>query len=456
MSPSYCPSRWCLAGVALSLVVGLTACTRSRAEPEQPTPQAGASRESGSGQATRLGQEGPASIWSVSVNRVREDVARVGQVIVVPDERELRAVDRLTGQDRWRRPFSPDYRYSVTGDLIVVIADEEEQLEVLDAATGATRWRAGDAQDVVVHQRAVYHRQCVGTGSRATCALVARDPRDGRQLWKLPAGRSAEVSDEALGGQAPYAPPATPYVAVRLSDTTNAYTTVAVTTGRAGAGRLPNRAWGSFVAGDLLVTTDNSLHGNGTDCTVVITTVNAATGARRWSGEVFSGRTEKGECAQQLAHDGSGQDQIGTGTRLVAVTASGEPQLVDLRTGRRAWESATSGVPIAGNDRSVLIRHTTDAGELTLLDMATGASRWTAPDPGLAAGAVTWRAIVTDSLVAVSGRKDNRPCVFVYDVRTGHQLGRYPGYLAGAADDWTAVLFPAEESDGLSLDLHTF
>ncbi|HEY0700572.1 MAG TPA: PQQ-binding-like beta-propeller repeat protein, partial [Micromonospora sp.] len=228
MSPSYRPPRWSLAGVALGLVVGLAACTRPRAEPpERPTPRIERSQESLHGGDARPGQEGPDPTWSVSVNRVDQPLAQVGQVIVVPDERELRAVDRSTGRERWRRPFPTSYQYAVAGGLIVASANDGGPLEVLDPATGATRWRAEDTQDVVVHQQAVYDRECVGTGRSAKCVIVARDVRDGRQLWKLPADRFARVTDVAIGARVPYAPPAGSYVAVRLSATARTYTAVA-------------------------------------------------------------------------------------------------------------------------------------------------------------------------------------------------------------------------------------
>jgi outer membrane protein assembly factor BamB len=442
--------------VALSLVVGLAACTRPRAEPpEPPEPSVEVSQESLRGGGTGPGHEGPDPVWSVSVNRVDQQLARIGQMVVVPDERELRAVDRSTGQDLWRRPYSMSYQYAVADGLIVVSASDGGPLEVLDAVTGATRWRAGDTQDVVVHQKVVYNRECVGAGQSAKCVVIARDVRDGRQLWKLPADRFARVTDVALGARVPYAPPTAPYVAVRLSSAARTYTTVGATTGKAGAGRLPNRAWYGFVAGDLLVATDNDPPRGDQRCTVSIATVNAATGARGWSGEVYSGRKEDGECAKRLANYRSGLVLIGAGTRLVAVTKAERPQLIDLRTGKAQWEAATAGVPIDGDDRSVLVRRSSDEGELALLDMITGTPRWTAPDPGLSGTSASWRSTVTGRLVAVSGATGNRPAVLVYDVPTGRQLGRYPGWLAGAGDDWVAVSRPGGP-DGITLDLHTF
>ncbi|MFG3708340.1 PQQ-binding-like beta-propeller repeat protein [Micromonospora sp. NPDC047670] len=454
MSPSYRPPRWSHAGVALSLVVGLAACTRPRAEPpEPPGPSVEVSQESLRG--SRSGQEGPEPAWSVSVSRLDQQLAQIDQVVVVPDERELRGVDRSTGQERWRHPVSTSYQYAVADGLIVVSATDGGPLEVLEAVTGATRWRAGDTEDVVVQQRIVYNRECAGAGQSARCVVIARDVRDGRQLWKLPADRFARVSDVALGARAPYAPPTAPYVAVRLNSAARAYTAVATSTGKAGAGRLPNRAWYGFVAGDLLVATDNDPPRGDQRCTVSIATVNAATGARGWSGEVYSGRKEDGECARRLANHRSGLVLIGAGTRLVAVTAAERPQLVDLRTGKVRWEAATSGVPVDGDGGSVLVRRNADEGELALLDTATGAPRWTAPDPGLSGASASWRSTVTGRLVAVSGETDGRPVVLVYDVPTGRQLGRYPGWLAGAGDDWVAVS-RAGGPEGITLDLRTF
>ncbi|SCF33769.1 PQQ-like domain-containing protein [Micromonospora echinospora] len=454
MSPSHRPPRWSLAGAALSLLVGLAACTGPRAEPpERPAPRVEVTQESLRGSETGAERQGPEPAWSVTAGRLDQPLAQVGQLILVPDGRELRAVDRSTGQDRWRHPFPGSYQYAVAGSLIVVSASNGGPLEVLDAATGVTRWRAEDTQSVVVQQQVVYDRECVGTGRSAKCVVIARDVRDGRQLWKLPADRFARVTDEALGVRMPYAAPAGRYVAVRLNERT--YTTVAATTGKAGAGRLPSRAWHGFVADGLLVTTDHDPPRGDRRCTVSIATVNAATGTRGWSGEVFSGRREDGECAKRLAHDRSGLTLIGAGTRLVAVTAAGRPQVVDLRTGRTQWEGVASGVPIDGDDRSLLVRGTADAGELALLDMATGATRWTAPDPGLSGTSASWRSSVTGRLVVVSGAVEERLVVLVHDVSTGRQLGRYPGWLAGVGDDWVAVSHSGGPG-GIALDLYAF
>ncbi|MEH0972835.1 PQQ-binding-like beta-propeller repeat protein [Micromonospora sp. CPCC 205546] len=409
-------------------------------------------QESLRGGETHAEREGPAPTWSVRADRLDQPMTQVGQVIVVPDRRELRAVDRHTGHDRWRRPFPMSYQYAVAGALIVVSARNGGPLEVLDAATGATRWRATDTEDVVVHQQAVHHRQCVGTGRSAKCVLIARDVGDGRQLWKLSTDRHARVSDEALGNRNPHATPARRYVAARLNVGT--YTAVVSTTGRSGA-ELPSRAWYGFVAGDLLVSTDHDPPRGDSQCTVSIATVDAATGAKGWSGAVFSGRRENGECAKRLAHHRSGLFLIGSGTRLVAVSAAGRPQLIDLRTGKVQWQGAAAGVPIDGDARSVLVRRTADAGELALLDMTTGATRWSAPDPGMSGTSANWPSTVTGRLAVVGGATDGRAAVLVYDVSTGRELGRYPGSLAGAGDDWVAVRTTGGP-DGGTLDLHVF
>ncbi|MEV4467402.1 PQQ-binding-like beta-propeller repeat protein [Micromonospora echinofusca] len=453
MAPSYRPPRWSLAGAALGLLVGLAACTGPRAEPpERPAPRVEVTQESLRGREGQAEQEGRAPLWSVPADRLDQPMTQVGQVIVVPDRRELRAVDRQTGQYQWRRPFPMSYQYALAGGLIVVSARNGGPLEVLDAATGATRWRATNTEDVVVHQQAVYNRECVGTGRSAKCVLIARDIGDGRQLWKHSTDRHARVSDEAVGNRNPYATPARRYVAARLNAGT--YTAVVSTTGKSGA-RLPSRAWYGFVADDLLVSTDHDPPRGDPQCTVSITTVNVATGAEGWSGAVFSGRRENGECAKRLAHDRSGLFLIGSGTRLVAVSAAGRPQLIDLRTGKVRWQGTAAGVPIDGDARSVLVRRTADAGELALLDMTTGATRWSAPDPGMSGTSASWPSTVTGRFAVVGGARDGRPSVIVYDVTTGRELGRYPGWLTGAGNDWVAVRNTGGP-DGSTLDLHVF
>ncbi|WP_328348174.1 outer membrane protein assembly factor BamB family protein [Micromonospora sp. NBC_00421] len=457
MSPSHRPARWRTVAVALSLVIGLPGCTAPRAErAERPSARVEQTQESLRDGVASATPDGPRPAWSVSVRRLDQELGESGQLVIVPDERELRAVDRATGQERWRHPFTTGYQYVIAGGSIVASDNDDGGMEVLDAATGATRWRADGSQDVVVHEEVVYARECAGTGSSATCVITGREVQNGRELWKLPADRFARVSDVTLGARTPYAPATGRYVVVRLSTPTRpaTYTPVAPTTGRAGAGRLPNRAWYGFVAGDLLVSTDNDPPKGDRRCTVSVTSVNATTGVRGWSGAVYSGRREDGECAKRLAHHRSGPTLIGTGTRLVAVTADERPQLVDLRTGGTVWKGDAAGVPIDGDDRSVLVRGTADTGALALLDLATGVPRWTAPDPALAGTSASWRSAVTAGLVAVSAAEDDRPQVVVYEVGTGRQLGRYPGWLAGAGKDWVAVSHSG--AGGLAVELHTF
>ncbi|WP_343448500.1 outer membrane protein assembly factor BamB family protein [Micromonospora oryzae] len=456
MSPSHRPARWSVAALALGLVAGLLGCTAPRAErTDRPSVRVEQTQKSLRHRVTSPA-EGPPPAWSVPLRRLDQELGEIGPVILVPDTRELRAVDRATGQERWRHPFTTGYQYVIAGGSIVAADSDDGGMEVLDAATGATRWRTAASQDVVVHEQTVFARECAGTGDSATCTIVGRDVPSGRQLWERPADRFARVSDVTLGARTPYAPASGRYVAVRLSTSPRSatYAPVAPTTGRVGAGRLPNRAWYGFVAGDLLVTTDNDPARGEQRCTVSIATVDAATGDKGWSGVVFSGRKEDGECGKQLAHHHSGLTLIGAGTRLVAVTADGRPQLVDLRTGRTVWKGAAVGVPIDGDNQSVLVRGNAEAGELALLDLSTGVTRWTAPDPLLSGASASWRSAVTEGLVAVSAAEDDRPIVLVYEARTGRQLGRYPGWLAGAGADWVAVSHTGP--DGLAVDLRVF
>ncbi|KWV34041.1 outer membrane protein assembly factor BamB family protein [Micromonospora rifamycinica] len=457
MSPSHRPARGRTVAVALSLLLGLCGCAVPRAERTERPPPAPVepTQESLRDGTAPASPQGPRPAWSTPVGRLDQEVGESGPLIILPDQRELRAVDRATGQDRWRHPFTTGYRYVIAGGSIVA-GGEDGVVEVLDTTTGATRWRAAGSQDVVVDRQGVYARECTGDGDAATCAIVGRDVQSGRRLWKIPTDRFARVSDVSLGARRPYAAAPGRYVVVRLSAAGRpaTYAPVAPTTGRTGAGRLPNRAWYGFLAGDLLVSTDNDPPEGDRRCTVSVTSVHAATGGRGWSGAVYSGRRENGECAKRLADQRSGQTLIGSGTRLVAVTADERPQLVDLRTGGTVWRGSAAGVPVDGDDRSVLVRGTADAGELALLDLATGVPRWTAPDPGLAGTSASWRSTVTEGLVAVSGAEDDRPQVLVYDVPTGRQLGRYPGWLAGAGRDWVAV--SRSGAGGLAVELHTF
>jgi hypothetical protein len=393
-------------------------------------------------------RDGPAARWSVPfVGGGQQRVVVIGDAVVIPDAKTVRAVSRATGAVLWQRQLPTDYRITVAGDLILVQESKEGPLEVLEAATGATAWRATPAPfELVIYRAAVYFFSCRQDGSKEAsgkdtgrdCSITARDIRSGTPLWTVPTG-TYTVSDDAIGVRRPYAPTAGRYLVAGVGNGAQPYALIDPATGRALAGRAQLDGWYQLAVGTLLVDVNNDPPAGDRRCTVRVAAYDGATGARAWTTEVFSGRATNDECQRTLAPYRTEQTLIGAGSRIAASTDGRQPQVVDLATGATVWTASTTGVPIDGDDHFMLIRDRADAGPLALLDFGSGARRWSAPDPGLSGQSASWATAVTGRLVAVSGAKGERPFVLVYAAADGRRLGRFPSWLAGAGEDWVAV-----------------
>ena len=366
----------------------------------------------------------------------------VGAVVVVPDATAVFAVDRASGRPVWRRDMASEYTMTVAGDLIVLTESKLGLLDVVDAATGATRWRLEQGQSTpVVYRDAVYLVDCQNTSvvPRTGCAVTARNIRDGAAVWTTP-GTTYSITQDAVGARPPYAPVAGAYLAASVDQGETPFGLVETATGRVLAGRIRLDGWYELAVGKQVVGINNDPPSGDGRCTVRVVAFDGVTGAAAWSAEVFSGRDDNGGCHHALGPSAPhGFRLIGGGTRIAAVTDSGLPQLFDLATGAAMWTATQTGVPVDGDDRCVLVRDHFETGGLRLLDAATGAVRWSAPDPGMSFVSASWETSVTGRLVAITGVKEGRLFVLVYDLATGRRLGRFPSWLSGAGDDWVAV-----------------
>ena len=409
-------------------------------------------------------REGPPVTWSLPADVAQQHrVARVGDVLVVPEERVVRGIGRSTGKEVWRHQMATEYRLAVASGLLVTTQSAGDKtgtldgpLEVLDAATGTVRWQSPGGRSAV-YQNAVYVWGCKNpNGAHPTgCTITARDVRDGRTLWTAPNAGGA-VTETAIGAREPYAPTAGRYVAASIGSDARPWAALDTATGRALRGRAPDVGWDLYLAGDFLVVSDNDPPAGEDACVVTVTAVNAATGAESRRDGVFSGRQHDGSCERRLVSAQTGLTVIGAGSRIAAVSGQETPEVFDLATGRAIWVGDAAGVPIDGDGRSLLVRTTVDSGELTLLDFATGRQRWKAPDTGLSGQSASWGSIVTSRLVGVMGAdQDDHPFALVYDADSGRRLGRFPGWLVGAGDDWVAVIH-TPESGKLTLDFIRF
>jgi PQQ-like domain len=397
--------------------------------------------------------------WSKTVATGTRPFAVVGDTVLLADGAALLGLRRSDGGELWRLPFADGDRFTVAGGYVVVergrtasfVASEptdSRSLEVFDAATGSPRWQADGPVRAVVRTDAVYLTRRADRS--ADPVTTAHEVADGRTRWTAP---GVGIANDSIGARLPYAPPSPRYLAATVRGGT-----VAAVDARSGAvqrGQLSSHDWYALVADQTLVVTDNDPPPSERRCTVAVTSV-GVDGTNQRTTTAFSGRQADNSCERALANTDNGQAALGSGTRIAVSSDDGRPQALDLATGAVSWTASTPGVPIDGDDQSLLVRRHADAGDLALLDFASGRQRWTAPDTGLPGTSASWNSAVTGTLVAVAGAVDDHPFVNVYDADTGRLRGRFPSWLAAAGDGWVAVTHGNGTADQLIMEFWRF
>ncbi|WP_141582277.1 PQQ-binding-like beta-propeller repeat protein [Actinomadura sp. WMMA1423] len=373
---------------------------------------------------------GPPPAWTLSAPTGENTTSVVGRVAVIANDRAVLGVDAGSGRELWRVPSGEDDEVDVAGTLIVhrrkTSAGEVDMVRfaVVDPANGRTLWQGGPVREARVTRDAVLTTVC---DSGADCEITRRDLRTGRVRWKLQ-GDEVWLADTAVGVRRPLVP-----------DTDRVFPS------RRGDDRPPppprreGSGWYTVVVGRSLITTDHDPPSGDENCTVTVTAAKAGAAHREWTRKVYAGRRADGGCEKRLAPSSTGLDLIGDGRRIAASTEAGRPQVFDLASGRTVWRGGAPGVPIDGDEHTLLVREHADTGALSLLDFATGRVLWKAPDTGLSTDSASWQTAVTRRRIAVSGAEDDHPFVLVYDAATGRRLGRFPGWLQGLGDDWVAI-----------------
>jgi outer membrane protein assembly factor BamB len=416
-------------------------------------------------------RQGAAPAWTTALGGWDAELAKAGDVAVLAEETKLRGLSWSTGAGLWQRsiPAGNSRTWSVVaGGLIAITTPDRtrrvpaHRLEVLQASDGRTRWTTrASVRQVAVYADAAYLFDCTDrTSFRPTgCTITSRDLRTGRQRWRIPtrSGTTGVDGSTAIGQEDRIAPASGRHLTAKLGPDgrrgDRPYAALDSRTGVPLAGRIPHHSWYALMVGNSFVTTDNDPPPGVKACPVAIRAFDARTGARRWSTTLYSGREADGACVKSLGPLQNRLRILGHGSRIAAAGADGRPVLFDLAAGRRVWTGSEPGTVVAGDRRALLVRTRFDAGGLSLLDARTGRRRWKAPDPGEAWSGVSRNAHVGSRLVVVDGDDPESPdgrasaswYVTGYDARTGRQLTRSEGHLAGAGDDWLAVAYLDED-----------
>jgi outer membrane protein assembly factor BamB len=338
---------------------------------------------------------------------------------------------------------------------------EDGPVDVVEPATGHIAWSTPGPAHMVARDDALYLDSCPDWQRPAgACTTTKRRPADGATLWAIE-NPDLYLQDDVVGGRRPLAPAATAYLPVTVTVSVSSGgpalgALLDTATGRLLAGRVEHRSWYLVAAGDTLIATDHDPRRSDDHCTVTVDAVDGPTGTPAWTGTVYSGRRADSKCQRRFRQPG-GPVLLGSGSDVAAVDKDGRTTLTDFTTGRVRWTAQEPGVPIAGDDQSLLVRENAETGSISLLDLADGRRRWTAPDAGLPSSASGWESVVAGDLVAVMGATGDRPYVLVYDARTGQQLARRGGWLAGIGDDWVLIsAFNGARVGHLTLHMLTF
>ncbi|MEU4625334.1 PQQ-binding-like beta-propeller repeat protein [Actinoplanes sp. NPDC023801] len=424
--PANRASLWALAVIVVSMVVGAGAVALTVGGPDhRDTDQIGPDGDGGT------------VAWTIDTRNGTRDAWVVGGTAVILDGESLLGLNAADGARRWQLPYpGDDITLTVAGGMAVVQRGPDGPVDVIEPATGRVAWSTKDPALMVARQDALYLDSCPDRREPAgSCVTSGRRVTDGTTLWSA-TNPGFSLRSDVIGGRRPLAPAATAYLPVTTSSGGALLDTAS---GRVLPGRVEAAGWYLVAAGDTVAATYHDPPRGDQNCTVTVDAVRARTGKPAWKGTLHSGRRADGECHKRLSEGWSGTVMLGSGTDVAAVTRNGRTTLTDLTTGKVRWTTDEPGVPIAGDDRHLLVRDNAETGPVSLLDMTDGRRLWTAPDPGLPGTSASWESAVAGKLVAVMGATGDRPYVLVFDATTGKQLARRGGWLTALGDDWVMV-----------------
>ncbi|GIF32301.1 PQQ-binding-like beta-propeller repeat protein [Actinoplanes utahensis] len=386
--------------------------------------------------------DGGTVAWSVETATGSWDAHVVGDTAVVLDGKRLLGLNAADGNLRWSLPFAGEgTTFTVAGGMVAVQRGTDGPVDVVAPDAGRIVWSTPGAVRMVARDDALYLDSCPDRDEPADdCAIVKRRIADGATAWSVP-DPPFLLQEDVIGGRPPLAPPAAAYLPVTTSSPgKNAQGALLdAASGRLLPGRVGPRGWYVLAAGDLLVTTDHDPPRGARDCPVAVDAVDGRSGRPAWKGVVYSGRRAGDECRRRLSDSLGGTVMFGSGGAIAAVDRNDRTTLTDLRTGKVRWTAEKPGVPIACDERTLLVRDNGESGPVSLLGLDDGRPLWTVPDPGLASSSASWESAVAGDLVAVMSATGDRPYVQVHDARTGRQLARRGGWLTGIGDGWVMV-----------------
>lgn len=420
---------------AATLTLLLTGCTVLQSDPPPPTSATSAPAPTTSAS--------PEPAWKITNFDQRDggrfpSVAVSGDTVIVARYESLEGYDRATGSLRWHHPkntVNKSHTFEVSGDLIVLSdftdTNGQRPFEVIEASTGKALW-SGAPRSFTLHGSAIYQVSCAQSDKQ--CRTMRYDLRTGEPTW--PAPIAAAVVHDPIGITKGHTLPEPAYLAAYLmAEDEWRMVLVEAATGTILPGRAHDDGWLNMSVDDTLVTTDSGRAGSkpDEDCPVSITFTDARTGTQLHQSTVYSGRYQDRTCRKLLM---TYPDRVaGIGTRAVVVTADGAPQLFDLATRDTVWTAPVRGVPIDGDDRSVLVREFPGSGPMSLLDLTTGTVRWTIDSAPVTNTMDAYTVVTTDRIILAG-----KDAVIVLDRADGHEITRYPAMrLLGAGDGWTAV-----------------
>lgn len=360
-------------------------------------------------QATATQLSDPRPPWTVRAGDQPRSAVVLDSAIVVTADGSVEARAPSTGDLMWRKR---DSWAGVAGDdqpVVIVGRPVDRGFDVFDVKSGVRLWYDNAHDGVWPYANMVLVMHCDGG-----CHLAADDPVTGHPRWTVPfPGAGATLLDF----DRPFAalvPPTSSYTGVVDATPTAAPALIGMSAG--GTVHVIATADGQdvqrfttgpasrvVVAAGVAIVTTSVRQGQG--CFPTIAARNARTGAPLWQRPGYDPGTTAGGCEQD-------HDPTGGGDTVLVTDPSGRQALLDVATGRVAYQ-ALKGDRVIATDGGVALVRSADGKLLRVIELDSGHQLYTLPlDASAQVG-------LSPGLVLVADPTGNRPHIVAYERITG-------------------------------------
>ncbi|MEV0134931.1 PQQ-binding-like beta-propeller repeat protein [Dactylosporangium sp. NPDC050688] len=318
----------------------------------------------------------PQTLWTDRVGGQPSAAVIAGDAVVVQMRGTIEARGLRSGTELWTK--EADWA-AVAGDeanVVMIVGRRGKGLEALNPSSGTVKWKDGAAVGAWTYRDSVLVLSCDGL---TDCALTARAPKDGAQIWKLAlpgigrvlAGANNDLlGTRLLSGTYDDAVEAMPGgIPAMLGFPIDQRVQVVDTlTGKRLRTEEPTTSSRIVVVGGrVLVSTAAPKDGN---CRFSLEARDPATGKAVWRKDGYDLRTSSGAGCEQR------RDPAGADTVIAATRGDNREVFLSPRDGRELFVGAPGDTLVAADSQYGLIRGA-DKKTLQVINLTTGKTAWT-------------------------------------------------------------------------------